>query len=184
MLLIRKRFLFVTLLLAVAGPAFAQDVPQGVLNCADIKSDSKRLACFDREIARHKPATPDVASTQVDPAQAVTPTPSVAPTPPQKETAKEDEFGVSGRLARQRKEAEAKAETRLAELNAGVVKVRTKPFGERVIELDNGQIWEESEKKNAFSIKAGQQVRITQGAIGSYFLVADSGATTRVRRVR
>jgi hypothetical protein len=184
MSLSRKTFSAVTLLLAVTTPAFAQELPQSVLACSDIQPDSNRLACFDREIARHKSVSGNVAPTQVAPAQAVPPPPTVATMPPQNAKAKEDEFGVSGQLARKRKEAEAKVETPLAELRAAVLKVKDKAYGERVFELDNGQIWEEIEKKNALSIKAGQQVRITPGAIGSYFLTADSGATTRVRRVR
>jgi hypothetical protein len=183
MSLSRKTFSAVTLLLAVTAPAFAQDLPQSLLDCSAIQQDSNRLACFDGEIARHKSASGSVASTQVPPAQVVPPAPVVATTPPQNPKTKEDEFGVSGQLARKRKEAEAKTEAPLAELRAAVLKVKNKAYGERVFELDNGQIWEEIEKKNALSIKAGEQVRITPGAIGSYFLTADSGATTRVRRV-
>lgn len=184
MFLTRKTFSAIALLLAMSAPVLAQDLPPEVLECAAIKKDSNRLACFDREIARHKPASAGVASAQVPPAQAVPPAPVVATTPPKMATTKEDEFGVSGQLARKRKEAQQETDAPLAELQAAVVKVRSKPYGEQVFELDNGQVWEESEKKYALIIKAGQRVRITQGAMGSYFLVADSGATTRVRRVR
>jgi hypothetical protein len=184
MSLSRKTFSAVTLLFAVTAPAFAQDLPQSVLDCSAIQQDSNRLACFDREIARHKSVSGAVASTQVTPAQAVPAAPPVAITPPENPKAKEDEFGVTGQLARKRKEAEAKTKASLVELRSAVVKVRTKAYGEHVFELDNGQVWEEIEKKNALNIKQGEQVRITQGAIGSFFLLADSGATTRVRRVR
>ena len=184
MFLNKKTFYAATLLLAVASPSQSQELPQGVLACASIQSDSNRLACFDREIGRHKPATKDVASTQAAPTPAVPPAPVVVATPPQNAKSREDEFGLSGELARKRKEAEEKKADTLTELRASVLKVRTKAYGERVFELDNGQVWEESEKKNAMSIKAGEQIRIKQGAIGSFFLLADSGATTRVRRVR
>ena len=184
MSLSQKTFFAATLLLAVTAPAFAEDLPQSVLDCSSIQQDSNRLACFDREVARHKPVSGSVASTQVTPAQAMPPAPVVATTPPQSAKTKEDEFGVTGQLARKRKEAEVKTNVALVELRAAVVKVRTKYYGEHVFELDNGQVWEEPQKKNALNIKAGEQVRITQGAMGSYFLLADSGATTRVRRVK
>jgi hypothetical protein len=184
MLLSRKRFSAVTLLLAVTAPALADDLPQGLLDCSAIQRDSNRLACFDREIASHKSTSGSVASTQVTPAQAVPPAPVVAETPRENAKSKEDEFGVSGELARKRKAIEKKTDAPLVELRAAVLKVKTKFYGERVFVLDNGQVWEEPQKKNALSIKEGEQVRITQGAIGSFFLVADSGATTRVRRVR
>jgi len=184
MFLRRNAFLAVALSSVLVSPVLAQDLPQSIMDCAAIQPESNRLACFDREVARHKPVPATVAPTQVAPVASAPATPVVAATPPQNAKTKEDEFGVSGQLARKRKEAEQKTEAPLAELRAAIVKIRTKAYGERVFELDNGQVWEELEKKYALSIKAGEQVHIKQGAIGSFFLLADSGATTRVRRVR
>jgi hypothetical protein len=45
-------------------------------------------------------------------------------------------------------------------------------------------VWEQPERKASFDIKAGDHIRITKGAMGSFFLIADSGVSTRVRRVR
>jgi len=164
--------------------AFAQGLPQSVVDCSAQKYDAARLACFDREVARLTRPSETVASTQVPLAQSVPPTPAVAVVQQENTKSKVDDFGVSGELARKRKEAENEVDAPLETLQAAVTRVTTKAYGELVFELDNGQVWEQPEKKYALSIKAGQKVRITQGAMGSYFLAAESGATTRVRRVR
>ncbi len=164
--------------------AFGQGLPQSVVDCSMEKNDGARLACFDREVARLTQASASVASTPVPPAQSALPPAVVATTPRLDAKSQEDEFGLSGELARKRKEAQKKVAAPLDALQATVTKVTTKAYGELVFELDNGQVWEQPEKKYAMVIKAGESIRITEGAMGSYLLLAQSGATTRVRRVR
>src|SRR3569833_2678412 len=41
--------------------------------------------------------------------------------------------------------------------------------GRRVFELDNGQVWRQSESKS-FDVHAGDAVRISKGALGSFFM--------------
>ncbi len=182
--LTRKTVSAIGLLSLVSSAAFAQDLPPAVIACAIEKQDDARLACFDREVARVIRRAADVAPAQVAPSAVVPSAPAVATTPPQKVTPKDDDFGVSGKLARERQTEQEKVAPTPAELRAAVTKITKKPYGELVLELDNGQIWEQPEIKKSFTIKAGENIRITQGAMGSYFLVADSGATTRVRRIR
>jgi hypothetical protein len=50
--------------------------------------------------------------------------------------------------------------------------------------LDNDQVWQETEHTRDLDLAAGQTVRIKPGVLGSYFLMLDSGLSTRVRRVR
>jgi hypothetical protein len=184
MSLTRKTVSAIGLLSLANSAAFAQDLPPTVIACAIEKQDSARLACFDREIARVIQRAAGVAPTQVTPSPVAPSTPDVASTPPQKVTPKDDDFGVAGALARKRQSEQQKTTTTPAELRAAVTKITKKPYGELVLELDNGQIWEQPEVKKSFAIKEGENIRITQGAMGSYFLVADSGAISRVRRIR
>jgi hypothetical protein len=184
MYLIRKALPAIGLLLLTLSTASAQGLPQSIILCAVERQDAARLACFDREVERHVHASEPVASAPLPSAQPATPTPPVAVTQPQNSNSAVDDFGVAGDLARKRKEADQQAVAPLKELHAKVVKVTTKVHGELVIELDNGQIWEQPEKKNGLLIKSGEQVRIKPGAMSSFFLTADSGATTRIRRVR
>jgi hypothetical protein len=180
-----RKSLLVTGALGLGIPVgFAQTLPQSVLQCASVDNDIARLECFDKEVARATQRGASVAPTQVPPAQAVPPAPPVASTQPNSASPNDDDFGVSGELARKRKAEEIKTGSAPRELRAAVAKVKTKPYGELVLELDNGQIWEQPERKSGFSIKEGENIRITQGAMGSYFVIADSGATSRVRRVR
>jgi hypothetical protein len=180
----RKVFSVIGLLSLATPAAFAQDLPPSVVACAIEKKDSKRLACFDREVAVVIQRAAGVAPTQVAPAQAAPSVPSVVTSQPQNASQTGDDFGLSGELARKRKAEQEKVAPARTELRAAVTKVTKKPYGELVMALDNGQIWEQPEKKSSFVIKEGENIRITQGAMGSFFLVADSGATTKVRRIR
>lgn len=178
-------------LLALTTPVFAQNLPPGIIACAIERKDSARLACFDREVARLVQQSAGVApapSASVPAAPAAPPvavTPPAAPAaPPVAATSTADEFGMSGEMARKRREEREKDAPPPAELRAAVTKISTKPYGEYVLELDNGQVWEQPERKNTFSIKQGEGVKITRGALGSFFLTTDSGASTKVRRIR
>ena len=180
----RKLLSFTSLFAFGISTAFGQGVPQGIVDCAAQKKDSARLVCFDREVAKLTMPAPSVAPTQVTPAPAVPSAPVVATKQQRDTSAKEDEFGVSGNLARKRSESKKPADAALQELHAAVTSVKSKAYGELVMELDNGQVWEQPEKKLTFIIKAGEDVVIRQHKLGSFFLTSDSGAVTRVRRVR
>jgi hypothetical protein len=164
--------------------AFGQGVLESLVDCASLKQDPARLACFDREVAKLAPLAKSGAPTQAAPMPATPPSPVVAATPPKAASDPNDEFGVSGSLARKRTEANPIADPVPKELHAAVTGIKTKPYGELILELDNGQVWEQTEKQSTFLIKEGEKVRIRKRALGSYFLTADSGATTRVRRTR
>jgi hypothetical protein len=125
-----------------------------------------------------------VAPTPAAPAVSTPPAPPVAATPPVPASQKEDEFGVSGKLAREREAAKGTVAPEVNELHATVTKITSKPYGELVLELDNGQVWEQNEKKSTFLIKVGEGVVIRKAKLGSFMLSTDAGATTRVHRTR
>jgi hypothetical protein len=52
------------------------------------------------------------------------------------------------------------------------------------IELDNQEVWLESEHVRDVELEPGQTVRIKPGVLGSFFLILESGRSTRVRRIR
>lgn len=70
------------------------------------------------------------------------------------------------------------------EITARVADVATRPHGELVLTLDNGQVWQQIETVAGWSVKAGDQVTIKAGALSSYRLVAPSGRTTKVMRTK
>jgi hypothetical protein len=180
----RKLLSFTGLLALGISTAFGQGVLESLVDCAAQKQDSARLACFDREVAKLAPLAKRTAPTQVVPTPATPPSPAVAVTPPKAASDPNDEFGVSGSLARKRTEANPSTDSAPKELQAAVTAIKTKPYGELILELDNGQVWEQTETKSTFLIKEGEKVRIRKHVLGSYFLTTGSGATTRVRRTR
>lgn len=169
--------------LAVSA-AFAQSLPASVAACASEKDSLVRLTCFDREVAKYTQSSARVAPTPTVPAIATPPSPSVAATPPSAVSPNIDDFGVTGELARKRQEAQQSEAAAIKELHASVTKISTRPFGEYVMELDNGQVWEQNEKKSTFLIKVGDNVVIRPAKFGSFMLSTEDGATSRVHRTR
>lgn len=169
--------------LAVSA-AFAQSLPPSVAACAAEKDSLVRLTCFDREVAKYTQSSARVAPTPAAPAVSTPPAPPVAATPPVSAAPAADEFGVSGQLARKRQEAKEAEAPSVKELRAAVTKISSKPYGELVLELDNGQIWEQNEKKSTFVIKVGDNVVIKPAKFGSFMLSTEDGATSRVHRTR
>jgi hypothetical protein len=164
--------------------ASAQTLPPSVAACASEKDSLARLVCFDREVAKYKQPAASVA-----PAQAAPPAPKPAPPPvavaqQPAPAAKDDEFGMNPKIAKQREDKSSAKDTGPRELKATVAKVSTRPYGELVLELDNGQVWEQPETKYNFVIKPGQSVTIKPAKLGSFMLTSDDGSVTRIRRVR
>jgi len=169
--------------LAVSA-AFAQSVPPSVAACASEKDSLARLVCFDREVAKYTQPAARVAPTPATPAVATPATPPVAAAPLPAPSPSADEFGVSGKLAQKRKAAQEQVAPEVKELRASITKISNKPYGEVVLELDNGQVWEQLEARSTFVIKAGEGVVIKPAKFGSFILTTDAGATTRVHRTK
>jgi hypothetical protein len=155
-----------------------------VMACADERDDARRLACYDGAVASMK--TP-AGEAPAAPAPTVAPTPAPKPAAPPVVLAPADEFGVGGSaVARQRRseqEQENKnnsAETR--SITAEVAEVTSRPRGELVITLNNGQVWVQKDPER-YSIKPGDQVTIKAGTLGSFHL-ANGKRSTRVTRVK
>jgi hypothetical protein len=154
--------------LVTAGPASATapEATAGFIACAAEKDDARRLACFDAAVAQAGKPSGNSA-------------PAVAPPP----LSKEEKFGLRGEL-KQEKAQKAPELQELEQLQAQVTKVSAKPHGELVVTLENGQIWAEIQTNSGARVKAGDQVTIKPGALGSFLLMAPNGRSTKVTRVR
>ena len=116
--------------------------------------DARRLACFDREIARAAPSA-------------------------------EQRFGYRGEVARESLDREKAAAPALERLQAKVQSISTTASGDWVATLDNGQVWIQVPTGTRFSLRVGDEVTITPGALGSFLLSKGSGGSSvRVRRRR
>jgi len=154
--------------LVAAGPAraAAPATTAEFLACAAEKDGARRLACFDAAVDRARAAPAN-------------PTPAVVAAP----LSQEEKFGLRGEL-KQEKAQKVPELQELEQLQAQVTKVSTKPHGELVVTLENGQVWTEIQTNSGARVKAGDRVAIKPGALGSFLLVAPNGRSTRVTRVR
>jgi hypothetical protein len=163
----------------------AQSLDEGLHRCAAERSDAKRLACYDRLEAAARPAataTLPVASAAT-PVATTTPAPvpaaATAAAPARDAAAAAQEFGVSeGPLAARRQAANPHA------ITAVVTRVATRPRGELVVTLDNGQVWTQLQAVDYFPLSAGDRITISTGALGSYVLEAPSRRSTKVTRLQ
>ncbi|MBK7903519.1 MAG: hypothetical protein IPJ97_11695 [Proteobacteria bacterium] len=154
--------------LVTAGPAraAASATTAEFLACGAEKDDARRLACFDAAVDRARTAPAN-------------PAPAVVAAP----LSQEEKFGLRGEL-KQEKAQKVPELQELEQLQAQVTKVSTKPHGELVLTLENGQVWTEIQTNSGARVKAWDRVAIKPGALGSFLLVAPNGRSTRVTRVR
>jgi hypothetical protein len=147
---------------AAADPA----VPETLRACAAIKTDAERHACYDREMA--KLLGPDgVAALPVAAAAQVTP---------------EQRFGLSPGQAEARYAKETGAEP-LKELSSKVTDVHVLRDDRIVVDLENGQSWQQVDTTANPRVRPGDAVRITHNVFGAYWMEVN-GHAARFRRVR
>lgn len=183
-------------------------LPAEILACADKKEVIERLSCYDREVAAARartespvappivaempapiakpvPAAPmnDVAvpapveAAPVAVAVVETAVATAAPAaagnkpaePPPPLTSKEDEFGY---------------DRPMEEITAAVVAIRERPYGELVISLDNGQVWEQKHADRRFRLDIGETVTVKKGPVAGYRLSGDSNRSIQVQRIK
>jgi hypothetical protein len=153
----------------------------GVLaSCVDIADAAARLACYDRIAGRVSttpvPAAVDPGTNSVPPAP---PAAAVATTRPPADKDPVAEFGLSQQVLKQRD-----PEGWMDSIAGTVRGVTQNTSGRYVVELDNGQVWAQSETNSYPVLKAGDSVNIRRGAVGSFVLTGPRSVSWRVRRLR
>lgn len=195
-----------------SAASFAQSPPDSLRACATLNSDHARLKCYDDAMAAlgvthvvppanaansstTGPAPSSASGAGVIADGAVTGAPasksSSTHVPPSAPAAMKgatasvapDDFGLDAAAVR-KKRGEPEPAPADVQLVARVKSVGHRPTGELRIELDNGQIWAETEKRAGSSVSVGQTVTIRPGKFGSYFLSAHSGFALRVARIQ
>jgi hypothetical protein len=128
-----------------------------LLACTRVTADTPRLACFDQamtDIRKDNPPTPTF--------------PAAAP-------AAEEEFGLSSTQILGRTPTQ---------LHAHIAGVSRSAGDRQVFVLDNAQTWQQVELDPDFGVRIGQEVTISKGALGSFWLAVDSHRATRVKRIQ
>jgi hypothetical protein len=167
------------LALAAAGAA-ADDLSGELRRCAAEPADARRLACYDRLAgtvprASSSPSSASGAaaatgtgvgatgvSAGVSAASAAA-TSSAAGSPQPAAPPSLADFGVNnGPLEAKKLVNQPKS------MSGTVASVSTRAHGELVVTLDNGQVWVQNQAVEFFTLKTGDRVEISVGALGSY----------------
>jgi hypothetical protein len=147
-----------------AAPCFASDSISALLACRRIEASAARLTCFDREsgaLAAQRTSAPSHA--ELDP----------------RET-----FGLAPLQVAARAEAAAHAPKPLDSLTGRISSIARAADGREIFTLDNHQVWVQLlADGNWLDASTGEQVRISRGWLGSYWLTLPSRHGFKVTRV-
>jgi hypothetical protein len=138
------------------GLAAPSGLPEALQACTQEHDDSRRLACYDREMAHLKAASEKSFGLS----------------------------GAQERKLEPPSTPEAREKPKPQVLSSTVAAVSMRGDGRQVIRLDNGETWVQGEAYETFHVNAGDIVTIKHGALGSFYMYVPSGLATRVTRVR
>jgi hypothetical protein len=107
-----------------------------------------------------------------------------ATAPPAASLAPERTFGLSGEqiLQLEARQGGGTPPAKLKSLTAQIASVSHNAEGRWVFTLDNGQVWRQTETRS-FEASPGAAVRISSGAMGSFWIETSKHNWTRVERV-
>jgi hypothetical protein len=172
-------------------------------SCVAVNDDTARLACYDRAFGRKAASSTEAAvavaaaagtaatatrAAAVPTAPTGAPTVRVAPTDatpvPVVPADPVAEFGLT-EAAKQAKDPAKAAEAAKAptSVTAKVISVRFRKYGEFVVTLDNGQVWEQNDPMSSAVVRVGDTVTVKKAVLGSYTLVTAARVATKVHRV-
>lgn len=200
----RRQWLHASLF--ACGFAFTATVSAQTLDfgsCVRIEDLSARLACYDRAAGR-APSTATPAPAPAAPPVSLVPPPSPLPVlpspgaraqpalppptlaaPPAMPRDPVSEFGANAKGPDPLTAKQTKVEPQeVKQIEARVTAVRTRPEGQQVLTLDNGQVWTQTETRRDPHFEVGDVVIIKRGLLGSFLLTLQKGsASTRVQRI-
>ena len=129
--------------------------------CADKADPTERLECYD------------LAFTPIANAQSLEAL---------REKAKK-EFGLNRTQLRERTPDRLR-DLEPSQIEASVTSITDRPGGERLVRLDNGQVWLLTEGSSRGRLAAGDKVKVRNAALTTFMLVTPGGASLRARRLQ
>lgn len=153
--------------LGAAGPLWAGDATHP---CAAVKNPEARLACFDAAFAAPREHEGRDKSPPVT-------------TAPQTAAEVIADFGLT-RAQLEARDPERGSEPRLERIEAKVEEIQYRSTGERIIKLDNGQVWLQTEVTVRGPLSIGDEVVIRRAALNSFHIVTPARVALRVRRIQ
>jgi len=91
------------------------------------------------------------------------------------------EFGLN---QAQLREQDPERDVALDRIEAKLVSLSRRRTGERVLTLDNGQIWLLTEVTSKGQLRVGDAVQIRTAALGSFMLITPARVPLRARRLQ
>lgn len=158
---------WVLAVLLVAPACFADDIPEPLRRCAELNDDAQRLACYDRYVSR---GGIDWASAE----------PALETAPPARKPDPAAHADPEARFGLPKPDDDEDVD----EISARITEIVVRASRERIITLDNGQVWVEDGPKPSLRLKVGDTVTIRSGIFGSYRLVGPGNRSNAVDRVR
>ena len=176
----KKQLIPLVALLTITGTAQANEVNlQALQACTFVEDDINRLLCYDNVMAGKslsKPATKKrIEQPVASSAAAASPAPVAAAgaTNEQIVRTKNEDFGL---------EHKEVAKVNDDQISASVKSVKKAPYGELIIELDNGQQWRQV-GSDSLRLKKQDVVVIERGVFNSFLLkVEGQNRSIRVKR--
>jgi hypothetical protein len=152
------------LLSAVCGVTAAQEaeLSSNLRACASLRNEFERLGCYDRVVE---------TLTQDEPAELPAQT-------------AEQMFGFSRAVSDDKRVQNAPERKQLAQITARVAAVREVAGKAILVELDNGQAWEQQDEDVTLLLRNGDTVTISRAALGTFRIATPSKRYARVKRVR
>lgn len=178
------------------GAVFGADLTH---RCTSIASDIERLACYDAAFGRSSPSSQGAGGATNAAGVTATPMPDAARTPGvvastatasgvASSTSVDDaaaksreDFGLSEVDKRARKPS---AEPELASITSTLSRISSRPTGELLLTLSDGQVWTQVQTDASFRAREGDTVTIRKASLGSFMMIGPDRIATRVRRVK
>ena len=155
--ILMRTSVLVTASLAMATAAIAAETQP----CAVVVDPAKRLACYDA---------------------AFPPTSGAESLESRRERELRD-FGLN-QIQRRASMPESQRVEIPDRIEAAVTAVRTLAEGERMVTLDNGQLWMLTEVTSSGHLVAGDRVVVRKAAVGTFMLVTPGRVALRAKRVQ
>ena len=133
--------------------------------CAGVVDPVERLACYDAAFPPSADARIGAESLEARRAKAL------------------QEFGLSG-VQKQAREPDQVRDARPDRIEAAIKSVYSSATGERIVSLDNGQLWMLTEASTKGYLRVGDAIVIRTAAMGSFMLVTPSHIALRAKRIQ
>lgn len=92
-------------------------------------------------------------------------------------------MGLQGAALRKKLKQEGKEQARPVPVRATVTRLVPLAHSEYAFQLDNGQIWQQTDDRGNLTLKVNDPVTISPGIFGDFFFTTPTRTRIRVKRI-